>query len=82
MNTFVEGKGLNCLLTISRSAVFAVYQNSFCGKAGNHHLQLSDGKTTLRKVSKIASGVTLEYQKFRENQVVSQCSKPDHSCVY
>lgn len=83
-NTFVEERGLNYLLTISHSVIFAIHQNSFCSKAKNHYFQLSDGKTPLLKVPKIASGLTLECVKFRENQVVSQCSNPDliHSSVF
>lgn len=76
-DTFVEERGLNYLLTISHSVIFAIHKNSFCSKAENHYLQLSDGKTTLLKIPKIASGLTLECVKFRENQVVSQCSNPD-----
>ena len=84
VSTFVEEGGSNCLLTISHSVIFTIHQNSFCSEAENHYLQLGDGKTTLLKVPKIISGLTLECVKFRENQLVSQCSNPDliHSSVF
>lgn len=76
-DTLVEERGLNYLLTVSHSDIFAIHQNSFCSKARNHYLWLSDSKTTLLKIPKIVSGLTLECVEFRENQVVSQCSNPN-----
>lgn len=69
---------------LTHSVIFAMYQNEFCTKAKNHYLQLSDGESTLLKIHKITSGLTLLCVWFRENQAVSQCSDPDliHSSVF
>lgn len=51
-NTFVEERGSSYLLTILRSVIFAVHQNSFCSESKNHSIQLNDGKTALLKILK------------------------------
>lgn len=49
---FVEERGSSYLLTILRSVIFAIHQNSFCSESKNHSIQLNDGKTALLKILK------------------------------